>query len=217
MRTIVPASLTLIATLIACQGRPLAPAPALAEPAPALPRGPVAAPTPPVAGPTPRSRAEGAVDDGEGDGWIETARYGLRLSGAKGCGPRPASGRMWVGVDARVRTKDGDLFVTARDFSLENGGVILLPRHIDRPLLPGCFPLLSPSALRAKQSVRGFVLFEMPVAWTSGRDPIVLAYRPTRWGGARRIEARIPPCLDACADTPSTSRRSNKSRVALRR
>jgi hypothetical protein len=118
---------------------------------------------------------------------------------------------VWVAAEAHVRTKDRELFVTARDFSLERGGIILQARHVELPLLPHCLPLLQPSRLRARQSVRGYVLFDLPVAWTAASEPLLLVYRPTRWGGAQRIESRISPCLDACADTPPRSRPSNRS------
>jgi hypothetical protein len=164
-----------------------------------------------------RAQTTPAPSDPNG-AWLEGARYGLRIEGVRGCaaGPRPPSGKMWVGAEAHVRTKDEGLFVTARDFSLQRGGVILQARYVELPLLQRCLPLLQPSRLRARQSARGFVLFELPVAWTAAREPFVLVYRPTRWGGAQRIEARIAPCLDAC-DTPSTSRPSNGLSAASHR
>src|SRR4030095_9634512 len=89
------------------------------------------------------------------------------------------------------------LFITARDFSLERGGIILQARHIDPPELARCTPLLVPKQLTPKQTVRGFVLFELPASFTTG-DPLVLAFRPTRWGGSARAEFRVPTCFDNC-------------------
>jgi hypothetical protein len=152
-------------------------------------------------------------------GWIEAAKYGLRVDDVKSCGvgARPTTaGRVWVGVSTRLKTKEGALFVSARDFSLERGGVIIGARHVDAPVLPRCLPVLAATSLRAQQSVGGFVLFEIPTAWTTERTSLVLAYRPTRWGGAQRIEARISSCFDTCADTPRTSRRK-EPHSAIRR
>jgi hypothetical protein len=165
------------------------------------------------------ARARAAPPSDAGAEWLEGAHYGLRVEGVRTCaaGQRAAAGRVWVAAEAHVRTKDRDLFVTARDFTLERGGIILQARHVELPLLPHCLPLLQPSRLRARQSVRGYVLFEMPAAWTAARDPLVLVYKPTEWGGTHRIESRISPCLDACADTPSRSRPSNRSASASHR
>jgi len=81
----------------------------------------------------------------------------------------------------------------------------------------GAVGVLAATSLRAQQSVGGFVLFEIPTAWTTERTSLVLAYRPTRWGGAQRIEARISSCFDTCADTQRTSRRGNDPRATKRR
>jgi hypothetical protein len=68
------------------------------------------------------------------------------------------------------------------------------------PPLPGCRPLLSATRLRPGETVAGFALFEVPKSFrTTTKDPIVLSYKPTRWGGARRAEVPIPECFDACS------------------
>ena len=33
---------------------------------------------------------------------------------------------------------------------------------------------------------------------------IVLSYKPTRWGGARRVEVPIRECLDACPEAAAS-------------
>jgi hypothetical protein len=144
--------------------------------------------------------------------WTESARYAVRLGEIKTCTTAAttttsAPGRVWVGIDAQVKANDDKLFVTARDFSLVSAGMILDARHVNPPLLPGCLPLLAPTQLSPKATTHGFVLFEMPASWKSSREALVLAYRPTRWGGARRLEIRIPRCLDACPDTPAPATR----------
>jgi hypothetical protein len=133
---------------------------------------------------------------------VETPLFELRLEEIRSCGDGS-----WLGVAVRARAKSNEMFVTARDFSLEKGGVILQGRHVDPPRLPRCSPLLSPKELRANQSLRGFVLFEVPASFRRGDVPLVLAYHPTRWGGARRVEFRVPACLDTCPDLKTAARK----------
>ena len=97
--------------------------------------------------------------------------------------------------------------MSPRDLELRRGGVILTAKYINQPVLSGCQPLLPAKRLRAGESASGFALFEVPKSFrTTTDDPIVLSYRPTRWGGARRVEVPIRECLDACAERPSPSR-----------
>ena len=132
---------------------------------------------------------------------METGLYKLRFEQIRACNPSPraaATARVWMGVEIRALAKVSELFVTPRDFALEREGIILPARHVHPPNLRGCSPLLPAAQLRAQQSVRGFVLFEVPARFRTGDVPIVLSYRPTRWGGAGRVELRIPACLDVC-------------------
>ena len=60
------------------------------------------------------------------------------------------------------------------------------------------------------ENVSGFALFEVPKSFrTTTDDPIVLSYKPTRWGGARRVDVPIRECLDACPE--SSAKRSSKT------
>jgi hypothetical protein len=138
---------------------------------------------------------------------VDTGQYELKLEEIRTCesapattdpAGKPATRRIWVGAAVHTRAKVNELFITARDFSIERGGVIVQAKHVDPPALARCKPLLQAKQLRPQQSVRGFVLFEMPPSFTTGPDPIVLAFRPTRWGGAARAEFKIPSCLDSC-------------------
>jgi hypothetical protein len=138
---------------------------------------------------------------------VDTGQYELRVDEIRSCDPgsgaatnpaaKPATRRIWVGASVQVKSKVNELFITARDFSLERDGIILQARHVDPPELARCKPLLAAKQLTPKQTVRGFVLFELPASFTTG-DPLVLAFRPTRWGGASRAEFRIPTCFDNC-------------------
>jgi hypothetical protein len=135
---------------------------------------------------------------------VETALFELSVGEIHGCG----EGRAWMGVAVRARAKADELFLTPRDFTLERGGVIVASRHVGPPTLPRCLPLLPAKQLRAKESVRGFVLFEVPAAFRGGDVPVVLAYRPTRWGGARRVELPLPSCLDTCPDVKTATKKT---------
>lgn len=138
----------------------------------------------------------------------EGNRFQLQLVQLARCQPPagPADPhRSWVGVSVEVRSKTRGLFVTPRDFSLEKQGIVLAPRHINPPLLQRCLPLLRPKQIDAGQEpLRGFVLFEVPTRLRQDDKPLTLAYRPTIWGGAQRLEITIPACLDEC-DSPRTS------------
>ena len=141
---------------------------------------------------------------------------------APGAAAAPA-GKTWVGFSVRTRSKAEELFITPRDFTLEKGGVILQPRHIDPPKLESCTPLLKPTQLRPKQGLAGFVLFEVPngfrtaaAAAAAGDPPLVLAFKPTRWGGAKRLEFVLPGCLDTCTSSkPVAKKRARGARAAL--
>jgi hypothetical protein len=137
----------------------------------------------------------------------ESHRYDVQLDQAVRCQPAAASAngdRIWVGFAVRVRSKTKGLFVTARDFSLEKQGIVLQPRHVNPPLLEGCLPLLRGKPMDANtEPNQGFVLFEVPARFRNDDVPMTLAYQPTRWGGAARVELSVPSCLDRC-DSPRT-------------
>jgi hypothetical protein len=148
-----------------------------------------------------------AIDDSDPAGWRETGLYRLRFEGVRTCA-QPASAatinggpaaKVWMGFQVQAVARVNELYVTARDFSLERGGIIVQARHVNTPLLARCLPLLQRRQLRANQSARGFVLFEVPARFRDAGADLVLAYRPTRWGGAPRAEFRLQPCLDSCS------------------
>jgi hypothetical protein len=158
---------------------------------------------------------------GTGD-WTESKQYKFRLERIASCGaPAPTLGpaqptavrasttfkgeTSWVGALFTVQAKEKSVFVSARDLELRRGGVILNARHINQPLLPGCKPLLPAKQLRSGEDVSGFALFEVPKSFrTTTDDPIVLSYKPTRWGGARRVEVPIRECLDVCPESSAS-------------
>ena len=161
--------------------------------------------------------------------WSENRMYKFRLERVAACGgaeqalgpaqPAAAGGggqlrgeSSWVGALFSVQAKEPSVFVTPRDLELRRGGVILSAKHINQPVLSACQPLLPAIRLRAGATARGFALFEVPKSFrTRTEDPIVLSYRPTRWGGARRVEVPIRECLDACPETAKTAARTSAS------
>jgi len=159
--------------------------------------------------------AETIVPPGE---WTENKMYRFRLERIAACGApspalgpaqQPAAGALpqlrgetsWVGAFFTVQAKAQSAFVSPRDLALRRGGVILNAKYINQPLLSACQPLLPARQLKAGESLAGFALFEVPKGFrTTTADPIVLAYKPTRWGGARQVEVPIRECLDACPE-----------------
>jgi len=198
-----------LASLAACQKNEPPPRPL---PAPTLASAPVHDASPP---PDPEAAAEPAVPDAgpsqEGE-WIVAGSYKFRLEGLRRCGAAAASGgpdaaapaappRTWVGALVDVAARADPLLVSARDITLEKGGIILQAIFVNPPTLSGCIPGLPVKQLRAAESTRGFALFDVPEAFRrNGSGPFILAYHPTRWGGAKRAEIKIPPCLDACGE-----------------
>jgi hypothetical protein len=66
--------------------------------------------------------------------------------------------------------------------------------------------------------VVGFALFEVPKRFrTKTDDPIVLSYKPTRWGGARRVEVPLPECLDACTGSAGARPSKTAGRAATKK
>ena len=136
--------------------------------------------------------------------WSENRLYRFRLERIEPCGAGGAGAlrgeTTWVAAFFTVQAKEPEFFVTPRDLEMRRGGVILSATFVNAPALPGCKPLLQAKRLRANETVSGFALFEVPKEFrVKTADPIVVVYRPTRWGGARRAEVPIPECLDACA------------------
>lgn len=160
----------------------------------------------PAGEPSPHPRAaestvQGLVAPGA---WSENQLYRFRLERIEPCGAG-AAGTLrgettWLGAFFTVQAKEPEFFVSPRDLELRRGGVILSATFVNAPTLPGCKPLLQAKRLRAKETVSGFAVFEVPKDFrVKTANPIVVVYRPTRWGGARRAEVPIPECLDACA------------------
>jgi hypothetical protein len=167
---------------------------------------------------------EGPVPPGA---WSESTLYRFRLERIERCGAdgMQRAGALkgeasWVGVYVTVEAKQPKVFASPRDLELRRGGVILPATFVNLPDLPGCKPVLKGTRLRPAGSAAGFALFAVPKTFRIRTDdPIVLSYRPTRWGGARRAEVPIPECFDACVKPwqPRESAAPARGAVSVRR
>jgi hypothetical protein len=163
--------------------------------------------TPPAGTETPRAvpaprDAPPAVADAASDGdgspepsqgrWLEGNIYQFRVDEIRRCAPPALVGFVRIGILVRVTSKTDELLVAPRDVKLEAGGVIL-----DSTVLSsapgGCAPMLAPKSLRAGKSAAGVVVFDLPTGFNAEHRPLKVTYQPTRWGGARRVEAVVPP------------------------
>jgi hypothetical protein len=81
------------------------------------------------------------------------------------------------------------LFVAARDFSLERGGVIL-DSEIDSGGACAGGARLLPKSLRKGGRAEGVIVFRLPDE--SYAHSARLIYEATRWGGAPRIGIELP-------------------------
>jgi hypothetical protein len=144
--------------------------------------------------------ADGATDAGADAGgplpsageWLDGRIYRFRLEASRRCGPAANPDSLRIGVVVRVESKMDELLVAARDVKLQSGGIILDSLVIAKAPA-GCAPLLAPSSLRAKKATAGAVIFDVPPEIVSASQPVRVVYQPTRWGGAHRVEAALPP------------------------
>ena len=141
-----------------------------------------------------------AATDGAADGggplpslgeWLDGRIYRFRLEAVRRC-PQPAGpDSLRIGVVVRVESKMNELLVASRDVKLESGGIILDSVVITKAPA-GCGPLLAPASLRTGKTTGGVVIFDVPPELSAGNRPVRVVYQPTRWGGARRVEAALP-------------------------
>ena len=167
---------------------------AVANHAPSPPRARAA--EPPAPPPAPAAAAEAEPDAASPPpskgSWLEGNIYRFRLDDVRKCPPPSVAGGARIGAVVRVTSKVDEVFVAPRDVKLESGGVIL-----DSAILGkapgGCGPLLTPKSLRAGKTADGVVVFDLPPGFNPEGRPVKITYQPTRWGGARRVEALLPP------------------------
>jgi hypothetical protein len=84
------------------------------------------------------------------------------------------------------------LNVAPRDLSLASGGITITSSVDPNREIKGCTPLLKFSRIQAKDTVRGFVLFDLPT-WGPGSNlnEFKLIYHPARFGGAVALYVKL--------------------------
>lgn len=148
---------------------------------------------------TPEPAARRVAGLGE---WVDGKTLRFRVDAISSCGVaaagRPARAR--VAFSVHIIAGAEEVFVSPRDVTLEAGGVILQTIDARAPLGNRCSNVLTARRLPARQSVKGLVIFEVSPEFKAGQASLTLAYRPTRWGGAGRLEVKVPTCLEACKE-----------------
>lgn len=126
--------------------------------------------------------------------WVESSAFKFRVKSVLRCAD-PAPGeivpedrKVRVGAVVEVFSKYDNLFVTPRDVTLEKNGVILSSERSAKPSAE-CKPLLEPQHLQHDQTRGGVVVFQVPDE--SFLEDGVVAFKPTRWGGAPRVEIKV--------------------------
>jgi hypothetical protein len=181
-------ALLLLAQCQRQEGAPAQTTPAVAGGARAVTEPPAAPPAPAPEG----AAVEASPPPASRGTWLEGNIYRFRLDDARKC-PTPAvAGGARIGAVVRVTSKVDEVFVAPRDFKLESGGVILDSAIVTKAP-DGCGPLLAPKSLRAGKSADGVVVFDVPPEFNPDHRPVKITYQPTRWGGAKRVEALMPP------------------------
>lgn len=144
---------------------------------------------------------------------LEGQVHRFKLLAVHPCGPRPekpvvppkegeySTERIAVGAEVEIQAK-GRLFISPRDVTLRSGGIFFYANLDLERRLEGCTPVLQRDWLDQDQSVRGFVLFDLPIRKLEGFE---LAYRPTRWGGAIPLRVPLRGCVTCRDDPPQTA------------
>ena len=124
--------------------------------------------------------------------WLEGNIYRFRLDDVRKCPPPAVAGEVRIGAVVRVTSKVDEVFVAPRDVKLESGGIILDSAILTKAPA-GCGPLLAPKSIRAGKTNDGVVVFDVPPEFNPEHRAVKVTYQPTRWGGAKRVEALLPP------------------------
>lgn len=172
-----------------CQRQEVAPSATTPAVANAATAAPATQPGPPASAEAETDTASPPPSKGS---WLEGNIYRFRLDDVRKCPPPSVGGGAHLGAVVRVTSKIDEVFVAPRDFKLESGGVILDSAILDKAP-GGCGPLLAPKSLRAGKTADGVVVFHLPPGFNPEGRPVKITYQPTRWGGARRVEALLPP------------------------
>ena len=126
--------------------------------------------------------------------YIETSAYKFRVDGVVRCADPPPTETVPEDRKVRVAAKVGvfsrydEFLVSAQDVMLEKDGVVINSERKPKTSTE-CAPLLEQKRLNHDESLDGFVVFQVPDE-AFVRNSIV-AFKPTRWGGAPRTEIKI--------------------------
>jgi len=128
---------------------------------------------------------------------LEGSVYYFKLNSLGVCSDEPVANpedpksRVMVGAEIEVSAKEA-LNVSPRDLRLGIGGIAFTSEIKPKQEFKRCKPLLAISHLRANQTIKGFVLFELPTTGPgSNLKELSVVYQPTRFGGASQV--LVPP------------------------
>lgn len=126
--------------------------------------------------------------------YIETSAYKFRVDGVVRCADPaptetvPEDRKVRVAAKVGVFSRYDEFLVSTQDIMLEKDGVVINSERKPKTTAE-CAPLLEQKRLNHDESLDGFVVFQVPDE-AFVRNSIV-AFKPTRWGGAPRTEIKI--------------------------
>ncbi len=139
--------------------------------------------------------------------FVETSAYKFKVDHFVRCadpGPNekvPEDRRVRVAAKVEIFSKYDAFFVSGKDVELDKDGVIIKSERQVKPSAE-CTPALEQKRLQHDESTSGYVVFQVPdEAFVHGA---VVAFEPTRWGGAPR--ATIPITAKAFQDQAAKPR-----------
>lgn len=125
---------------------------------------------------------------------VETSAYKFSVTRVERCADAPAGEKVppdrpvRVGVSVDVFSKYDAFLLSSRDITLEKAGVVIESEMSPKPSA-GCSALLPTKHLQHDQNETGVAVFQVPdESFAKGG---VVAYKPTRWGGAPRVEIQV--------------------------
>jgi hypothetical protein len=133
--------------------------------------------------PTPVRETAAVKYSGEVGERLEGDVYFFQVHSLKTC---DAEGKV-AAVEVEIEAKS-KLTVSPKDVVIGKGGIRFTASLDFKRNLPGCTPQLEISALKRGQTVRGYVLYDLP--WRPTSD-LHLVYQPTRWGGSGFVTAPL--------------------------
>jgi hypothetical protein len=147
--------------------------------------------------------------------WLEGSGFRFRVDAIRECGQQRADAARsaslhLLAIEIRIVAGPKEVFVSPRDVTLESAGIILQSENRAAPVGKSCGPQWNAQRLAPRRTLRGVLLFAVPPDFGASRKDLILAYRPTRWGGAGRLEVRVPGCLDHCGPPIATKPRPDK-------